>query len=134
MEGPAFVSLLAVTPAHLLVSQEAWKRVGNGFCPRSSQPAPADRIALYRDAQMPFDADSDRDALVEETAFSTWTAVSRTTTPRVCWTYREVAPGIYESRSFDTAGRPLAHLDKGTKRRRKNGRASCRERVWQTVW
>src|SRR3546814_2082299 len=26
MEGPAFVSLLAVTPAHLLVSQEAWKR------------------------------------------------------------------------------------------------------------
>src|SRR3546814_8361905 len=43
MEGPAFVSLLAVTPAHLLVSQEAWKRVGNGFCPRSSQPAPADR-------------------------------------------------------------------------------------------
>src|SRR3546814_3208841 len=105
MEGPAFVSLLAVTPAHLLVSQEAWKRVGNGFCPRSSQPAPADRIALYRDAQMPFDADSDRDALVEETAFSTWTAVSRTTTPRVCWTYREVAPGIYESRSFDPEGK-----------------------------
>src|SRR3546814_19314880 len=69
MEGPAFVSLLAVTPAHLLVSQEAWKRVGDGFCPRSPQQAPADRIALYRDAQMPFDADSDRDALVEETAF-----------------------------------------------------------------
>src|SRR3546814_5038725 len=67
---------------------------------------------------MPFDADSDRDALVEETAFSTWTAVSRTTTPRVCWTYREVAPGIYESRSFDPEGRPLAHLDKGTKRMR----------------
>src|SRR3546814_7973366 len=99
MEGPAFVSLLAVTPAHLLVSQEAWKRVGNGFCPRSSQPAPADRIALYRDAQMPFDADSDRDALVEETAFSTWTAVSRTTTPRVCWTYREVAPRSEEHTS-----------------------------------
>lgn len=118
MEGPAFVSLLAVTPAHLLVSQEAWKRVGNGFCPRSSQPAPADRMALYRDAQMPFDADSDRDALVEETAFSIWTAVSRTTTPRVCWTYREVALGIYESRSFDPEGRPLAHLDKGTKRMR----------------
>src|SRR3546814_2248003 len=55
MEGPAFVSLLAVTPAHLLVSQEAWKRVGNGFCPRSSRPAPADRMALYRDAQTPFD-------------------------------------------------------------------------------
>src|SRR3546814_13479658 len=76
------------------------------------------RMALYRDAQMPFDADSDRDALVEETAFSSWTAVSRTTTPRVCWTYREVAPGIYESRSFDPEGRPLAHLDKGTKRMR----------------
>src|SRR3546814_17373049 len=73
---------------------------------------------MYRDAQMPFDADSDRDALVEETAFSTWTAVSRTTTPRVCWTYREVDPGIYESRRFDPEGRPLAHLDKGTKRKR----------------
>src|SRR3546814_840517 len=51
-------------------------------------------------------------------SFSIWTAVSRTTTPRVCWTYREVAPGIYESRSFDPEGRPLAHLDKGTKRMR----------------
>src|SRR3546814_9866092 len=67
---------------------------------------------------MPFDADSDRDALVEETAFSTWTAVSRTTTPRVCWTYREVAPGIYESRSFDPEGRPFAQQDKCTKRMR----------------
>src|SRR3546814_5631063 len=57
-------------------------------------------------------------SLVEETAFSIWTAFSRTTTPRVCWTYREVAPGIYESRSFDPEGRPLAHLDKGTKRMR----------------
>src|SRR3546814_13744986 len=100
-------------------------------------------MALDRYAQMPFDADSDRDALVEETAFSIWTAVSRTTTPRVCWTYREVAPGIYESRSFDPEGRPFAHLDKGTKRMRnvpfsaframlnahEIGSASCRERV-----
>lgn len=117
-EGPAFVSLLAVTPAHLLVSREATEQVGKGYCPKSDEPAPADHMALYRDRAMPFDDASERDGMVEGAAFSTWTALSRTQTPRVCWTYVEVAPGLYESRSFDAQGRPLGHMDEGTKQLR----------------
>lgn len=116
--GPAFVSLLAITPAHLLVSQEAWEQVGHGYCPTSKAPAPADQITLYRDSRLPFNAQSDRDGEVEGMAFSVWTALSRTQTPRVCWMYVEVAPGLYESRSFDAEGRPLGHMDEATKRLR----------------
>lgn len=117
-DGPAFVSLLAVTPAHLLVSREATVRVGTGYCPKSEEPAPADHMAIYRDMAAPFDDASERDGMVEGAAFSTWTALSRTQTPRVCWTYVEVAPGLYESRSFDAEGRPLGHMDEGTKQLR----------------
>lgn len=117
-DGQAFATLLALTPSHLLVSQEAVEKVGNGFCPSSSLPAPADQMTLYRDAQLPFDDGSENDGQVESAAFSTWTVLSRVETSRVCWTYIEVAPGEYESRSFDAAGRPLAHMDKVTKRLR----------------
>lgn len=117
-QGPAFASLLAVTPAHLLVSQEATEQVGKGYCPKSNAPAPADHMALYRDMAAPFDDASERDGMLEGAAFATWTALSRTETPRVCWTYVEVAPGLYESRSFDAEGRPLGHMDAGTKRMR----------------
>lgn len=117
-EGASFVSLLAVTPAHLLVSREAMEPVGKGYCPKSNEPAPADHMALYRDMAMPFDDASERDGMLEGAAFSTWTALSRTQTPRVCWTYVEVAPGVYESRSFDADGRPLGHMDEGTKQLR----------------
>ncbi|MBB4641338.1 hypothetical protein [Rhizorhapis suberifaciens] len=117
-DGDAFATLLALTPAHLLVSREAVEKTGNGFCPSSPLPAPADQMMLYRDPQLPFDGNSEKDGQVEGKAFSTWTALSRTETPRVCWTYVQVAPGEYESRSFDTAGRPLAHMDKATQRLR----------------
>lgn len=117
-DGQAFATLLALTPSHMLVSREAVEQVGNGFCPSSSLPAPADQMTLYRDAQLPFDHGSAADSEIESAAFSTWTVLSRVDTSRVCWTYVEVAPGEYESRSFDTAGRPLAHMDMVTKRLR----------------
>lgn len=117
-DGPVFVSLLAVTPAHLLVSREAMEPVGKGFCPKSRVPAPADHMALHRDAGLPFRDGSKEDGTVEGAAFSNWTVLSRTPTPRLCWIYVEVASGWYESRSFDLQGRPLGHMDRGTKRLR----------------
>lgn len=117
-EGAAFINMLAITPAHLLVSQEAWEKTGKGFCPKSQTPAPADHMAVYRDSRIPFDAASDPDGRREGTAFSVWTALSRAPTPRVCWIYVEIAPGIYQTRSFDTEGRPLGHMDEGASRMR----------------
>lgn len=116
--GAVFVNMLAITPAHLLVSEEAWERVGNGYCPKSQTPAPADHIAVYRDSLVPFDAASDLSDRSEGAAFSMWTALSRTPTPRICWIYVEVSPGRYETRSFDAEGRPLGHMDENTRRLR----------------
>lgn len=114
-DGMRFATALAVTPAHLLVSQEAVEALGNGFCPASGASAPADQMTLYRDAKQPYDETSEQDGAVEGAAFSTWTALSRTETPRLCWIYVEVAPGLYESRTYDREGRPLGHMDRGTR-------------------
>lgn len=113
-DGTAFVSMLALTSAHLLVSREAWAPAGKGYCPASKQAAPADHMAVYRDPEVPFDSSGEQEGM----AFSIWTALSRAAAPRVCWIYVEVAPGVFETRSFDLQGRPLGRMDEGTKRLR----------------